>query len=311
MMSDTTNGMTQALSRPDMGFYNRYQRKIAPYAFVAPFFLLFTIFFIGPVIFGIYTSFTEWSGLGWPKWTGLKNYAFMLTIDDVFRQAFINSIYYVLGNQILVIPVGLFAAVALNSRLIRFKDFFRTVYFLPVLTTAVVVSIVFGLLYSKDYGLLNYIIRAFGFYPLDWVGDPNLAKVSVIIAIVWRQFGFTMVFFLAGLQSIPQEITEASMVDGANRTQVFWHITLPLLRPIILFVLITGTIGAFQIFEEPFLITNGGPENASISLAQYLYTQGFSYGRMSYASTIGVALFIIIFVLSFIQIRWLGALRDE
>lgn len=291
--------------------YDRYQRRLAPYIFISPFYILFVVFFVGPVLFGLYTSFTEWTGLGWPRWVGLRNYVFMLTVDDVFNQAFVNSVIYVVGNQLLVIPTGLVAALALNAAWLRFKDAFRVIYFIPVLTTGVVVSIVFTLLYSKDYGFLNFVIRVLGFPPVDWVGDPIAAKIAIIIVMIWRRFGFTMVFFLAGLQSIPHEIIEAAMVDGANRWQVFRYVTLPLLRPIILFVLITGIIGAFQTFEEPFLITQGGPSNATLSLAQYLYGQGFAFGRLSYAATVGVALFAIIFVLSFIQMRWFGALRDE
>lgn len=291
--------------------YDRYQRKLAPYVFIAPFFVLFIIFFLAPILFAIYSSFTQWSGFGWPTWTGLKNYQFMLTIDNVFSLAFINTCIYVIANQVLVIPAGLLAALAFDAAWLRFKDAFRMIYFLPVFTTGVVVAIVFGLIYARDYGFLNYAIRLVGLAPVDWIGDPFWAKVAIIIVMIWRRLGFVMIFFLAGLQAIPHYIVEAAMVDGANRLDIFRHVTLPLLRPIVLFVLITGIIASFQTFEEPFLITGGGPSNQTLSMAQYLYDKAFVDGSMGYASTIGMALFVIIVVFSYIQVQWLGAFREE
>jgi multiple sugar transport system permease protein len=295
----------------NLSFYDRHQRKLAPYLFVAPFFVLFVVFFVGPILFAVYASFTKWSGFGWPQWTGLTNYVFMLTLDTTFWKSLENTAVYVVANQVMVIPVALVAALALNAGWLRFKDAFRIIYFIPVFTTGVVVAIVFGLIYSKDYGFLNFAIRSVGFAPVDWVGDPTSAKIAIIVVMIWRRLGFVMIFFLAGLQAIPRYIVEAAMVDGADRWAIFRQVTLPLLRPIVLFVLITGIIGAFQTFEEPFLITGGGPSNETLSLAEYLYNRAFTDGSLGYASTVGMALFFIIFIFSYVQVQWLGAFRDE
>jgi multiple sugar transport system permease protein len=293
------------------GAYDRYQRRLAPYVFIAPFYILFVAFFLGPILFGLYTSFTEYTGIGAPRFTGLRNYTFMIFVDKSFQRAFVNTAYYVVAYVILVIPVGLLLALAMNNAWLRLKDVFRSVYFIPTWISGVVVAIIFGLLYGQDYGFLNFIVRSLGFEPVYWVTDPIVAKLSITFVMIWRGFGFVMVFFLAGLQAIPRELIEAAMVDGAGRWSGFRHVTLPLLKPMILFVLVTGIIGAWQIFEEPYLITSGGPAEATTSLAMYQYATGYARGRLGYASTIGVALFVIIFIFSYMWLRWFGATREE
>lgn len=289
-------------------WWSKYQKSITPYICISPFYIIFMIFFIIPVFFAFYLSFMSWSGIGQPKLVGISNYI------NIFRnQTFIlsvkNTIWYITASILLVLPLALFLAIILNNRFLKFKGFFRSLYFMPILTSTVAVAIVFRLLYDRDYGLFNIPLISLGKEPIDWLGSMELSKLAVIGLVTWRWTGYHMVFFLAGLQAIPQELYEAALVDGANKFQSFWYVTLPMLRPVITFELVTTLIGASQIFEEPFILTSGGPADSSLSLVGYLYRVGFEWLRFGYASSIGVILFVFIFVFSLLQIKYLGAFR--
>lgn len=284
--------------------------KIMPYLFIAPFYIIFICFFLGPALFAGFASFHNWHLLGEMKWIGLKNFQ-VLFKDQSFLLAVKNTLFYIASAILLQWPLSLILAVTLNQKFLRFKRFFSTVYFIPVLTSSVVVAIVFVMFLDKSYGLFNAPLIALGLPPINWLGSRELSKFSVLILIMWRYVGYNMVFFLATLQAIPQELYEAAWVDGANKLDTFWNITLPLLRPAIAYVMILGVIGGWQLFDEPFILTRGGPADSSMSVANYLYRVSITNLRMGYGSAIGIVLFIVVFVITLFQLRYFGVIGKE
>lgn len=286
------------------------QRKMAPYLFIAPFYILFVVFFLAPSLFALVISLYRWHGLGKPSWLGVKNYAELFG-DPVFHQAAWNTFIYAAADLLWVIPLALLLAVALNAERLRFKSMWRWTYFSPVVTSSIAIILVFGPLYNRDYGLFNAPLIALGYAPVAWLSSDFWVKPSIILLLTWRWTGGTMIYFLAGLQNVPRDMYEAAAVDGATKRQTFFYITIPMLRPVILFVAVFGLIGALQIFEEPYLLTGGGPSYHSISVAGYLYAKGVQQLEYGYASTVGVVLFVVIAILSAIQLRWLGIFRED
>jgi len=300
------------IARRSASVWEKYQRRLAPYAFISPFYIFFFIFMLGPLFFALYASFTNWMGLETPQLIGLKNYLNLFR-DETFRLTLVNNLWYSGASVFIVIPLALLLATLLNAGWLRWREFFRAVYFMPIVTSAVVVGIIFLLLYDYRYGLLNWALAWVGLPIPNWIGSREWIKPAVIGLIIWRWTGHHMIYFLAGLQSIPQELYEAAMVDGATRFQSFVRITIPLLRPVILFVVVITTIGSFQIFEEPYMLTGGGggPADAGLSIAMYLYRTGFAYMKLGFGSSVGFVLFAIIFALSLMQTRYFGLFREE
>jgi ABC-type sugar transport system permease subunit len=306
----TSIGRTAITSR--LSWWQRNQRRLAPYLFIAPFYVLFSIFFLGPVLFAFDLSLYDWNGIDPMRWLGLGNFADMLQ-DQTFLSALGNTATYGGFALFVIAPLALVLAVALNSGRVRGRAILRTVYFTPIVTSAVAIAIVFLTLYSTRAGLLNVALTSVGVPQIDWLGSPDWIKLAVVGLIAWRTTGFQSVYFLAGLQNIPQPVVEAAMVDGANRRQLFWHVTLPMLRPIIIFVAVITLIGSAQVFDEPYMLTrgSGGPLDSALSLANYLYRSGLQYVKLGYASAIGVAIFAIVFLLSSLQIRFFGVFRED
>jgi len=290
------------LIRNFTNWWNRRQQRVAPYIFILPFYILFMTFMIYPIGFGLFLSFHQWSGIGPMEYVGVGQY-FRLFTDETFLLSFFNTIWYMIASLVCNLTFSLILAVILNSQLVKFKGGFRAIYFLPIVTSTVAAAIMFTLLYDKDYGLLNVPLIALGKAPIDWLGSTDLSKLAVIGVIIWRWMGFNMVYFLAGLQTIPQELYEVAEIDGANRTKKFFYITVPLLRPIILLVSVLTLIGSSQIFEEPYILTTGGPADSSLSIAQYLYRVGMEYLNLGYAAAIGFFLFGMVFFFSWLQIK--------
>jgi ABC-type sugar transport system permease subunit len=286
------------------------QTKLAPYVFVAPFYILFGVFFLLPTLAALVVSLTKWNGIGEPTWLGLRNFQ-RLAEDPVFWQAVGNTVIYMFASLFIVVPLALVLAAALNVRSLRLISVWRSMFFTPVVTSTVAIALVFGMMYSKDYGLINGLLAQSGLPRIPWLNDGDWAKVSVIILLIWRWTGFTMVYFLSGMQSISEELYEAAMIDGADGVRQFTHITVPLLRPIILFVSIMVITGSLQIFEEPFMLTGGGPANATLSVAQYLYVYGISGLKYGVGSAVGLLLFIAIFSLSALQLRAFGVFQED
>jgi len=288
--------------------------KVAPYFFVSPFFILFAVFFLLPSLAALVLGFFRWSSLGTPEFFGLRNYE-RLFADPIFWKSVKNTIFYSGVSLFVIVPLGLLEALALNSPRLRFSTFWRAIYFAPIVTSAVAISLVFRHLYNSQYGLINQMLLALGGMPIDWLSDGSYVKIAVMGVVLWRWTGLISIYFLAGLQSIPEELHEAAAIDGANGLQRFFHITLPLLRPVTLFVSVIVLIGSLQIFDDPQVLFGtanpGGPANAGLSIVQYLYGRGIGQLLYGYASAVGLFLFFIIFSLSLFQFRVFRGFESE
>ena len=274
--------------------------KTAPYYFIAPAVFLFSLFTIYPFLRTITLSFFSYER-GQYLFTGLANYS-RLFGDEVFYQALSNTFIYLLIQVPLMSMLSLILAVAMNSRFIKWKSQFRVGYFLPSVTEMVAYSIIFSL-FLNDNGLLNYLLSVLGIDSVAWLVDPFWAKFSIMLALTWRWTGYNMVIMLAGLQGIPADLYEAAEIDGASKLKQFFYITVPQMKPLILFSMLMSTIGTINLFSEPFILTKGGPGNSTMSLGLYLYNQGFMNLNFGYASAISVVLLILTAVMSYIQVK--------
>jgi multiple sugar transport system permease protein len=279
----------------------------AGWAFVAPALTLIGLFFFLPVLAGLVLSFTDFDiyAIGQPdvaRFVGVRNYAQVLA-NPLFWQALWNTFYFVLVGGPLSVLASLVAALLVSSRLARFPGLFRSIYFMPVVTTLVAVAIVWRYLYHPQYGLLNWALGQAGLGPVDWLGDARTAMLAIILMAVWKNFGYNMLIFVAGLQSIPEELYEAAALDGASPWQRFLHVTLPGLAPTFLFVGIMTMLGNFQLFSEPYVMTQGGPLRATTTVVLLMYEEGFRWWRMGMAAAIAFVLFVIMLVGTLGQMR--------
>jgi multiple sugar transport system permease protein len=282
-------------------------RSRAAWLFLAPALTLITVFFFLPVVASLLLSVTDFdlyavADRSNARLVGFDNYARLMQ-TPLFWTALKNTLYFALVGGPLTVLVSLGAALLVNARLVRFQSFFRTIYFVPFVTTLVAVAIVWRYLYHPDYGLLNYALGVFGIDPIDWLGDPRWAMPAIILLTVWKNFGYNMLIFIAGLQSIPGELYEAANLDGAGGARRFWHITLPMLGPTLLFVGVVTMIGFFQLFAEPYVMTQGGPLKSTTSLVLFMYEEGFRWWRMGFAASIAFVLFVIILTATLVQLR--------
>lgn len=291
-----------------------WRRRMAPYLFISPFFIGYAIFFLYPVLWALYLSFFQQVGIGaTPKFVGLANYVNLFS-DPTFLRALFNTTYYAAGSIFLIVPLALLLAVILFMRYLHGREFFRLFFFSPNITSGVVVGIIFTLVFSAEYGLINnFILKPLGLPAVRWLQDPAWVMPAIIIVGIWRYTGINALYFMAGLQNISEEVREAAMIDGANRWQVFRYVTLPLLRPILVFVLTFAIIGSYNLFAEPSILVGaqGGPNNAGLFMTMYLYLTGFRFLKFGYASAIGYALAVIILVLTLIQLRVMGVFRED
>jgi multiple sugar transport system permease protein len=272
--------------------------------FLLPNLLGFLIFTARAVIEAFRLSFYRADLLTPEVWIGLDNYRRLLFTDDLFRKILFNTVYYTLGSVPLAIVAGLLLAVLVNAPL-RGMTLFRTAFFMPVVSSVVAIALLWQWLYNSDFGIINEALRALGVRnPPVWLSDPRWAMPALIFMSVWRQAGYNMVIFLAGLQGIPQHLYEAAEIDGANRWQRFWRITLPMLSPTTFFVLVISVIGSFQVFDQALILTNGGPADATHTVVMYIYNQGFQFFKMGYAAAVAWILFMLIFVLTLAQWRY-------
>jgi multiple sugar transport system permease protein len=283
------------------------RRTRAAWFFLAPAMLFLLVFFALPVIAGLLLSLTDFDiyAIGSPgvaRFVGLKNYVWLLH-NPTFWAAFGNTLKFVLIGGPLSIAVSLGAAMLLNAKAVRLRGFFRTVYFAPVVTTLVSVAIVWRYLYHPKYGLLNFLLGLVGIQPIDWLGDPHWAMPAIILLAVWKNFGYNMLIFLAGLQTIPENLYEAAAIDGARAWRRFLHITVPGLAPTFLFVSLTTMIGFFQLFAEPYVMTQGGPLGATRSLVLFMYEEGFRWWRIGLAASVAGVLLVITLFGALLQLR--------
>ena len=329
MATRTSRRAESTQLRVDRGMrWHRIQRRYAPYIFISPFFILFAIFGVFPTLFSIYLSFQQWNpiqGLGAMEFVGFENYTWLFG-DPWFWKAMWNTLWLAvisgLPQHLIAIPL----AFALVMGVSRFRHLLTAAYFLPFITSTVAVAIVFQTILGTQFGILNYVIGFFADWPvtgwlfsgirealpIDWLRRAQYIKPSIAILVVWKYFGFNVVLYTAGLSTIPREYYQAAAVDGANLLQRFWHITLPLLRPMIFFAVTLTIIGNLQMFDEPFVLTNlsgnrtGGPDEAGLTVAMYLYRTGFEWVDMGTAAAMSWVLFIVIGAATFIHFRFLG-----
>lgn len=284
-----------------MSLSYRQQEKTWGYIFVLPAMLGFFLFMAYPMVEGIRLSLLEWSGLGPSKWIGLANYL-KLFQDRHFHKAVWNTAYYTLGILLIGVPLALILAIALNQKL-RGRNFYRMAYYLPVISMMVAVSMLWKWLLSTNHGLVNYFLSFVGIPRINWLLDPKCAMPGLILMSIWKGTGFNMVVFLAGLQGISSTYYEAADIDGATWWHKFRHITLPLLSPTTFFVIITTTIHSFQIFQQAYILTEGGPQGATTTIVYYVYKNAFEWFKMGYACSQASLLFVVLIVVTLIQLK--------
>jgi multiple sugar transport system permease protein len=273
---------------------------------VLPALVVIAVFFFLPVLAGFALSFTDFdiyalADIGNLRFIGVANYVELLQ-TPLFWQALGNTLYFVGVGVPLSIAVSLGMALLLNSRLARFKPFFRVALFAPVVTTLVAVAIVWRYLLHTRTGLLNYGLGGLGLGPIDWLGDPSWAMPAIILFAVWKNFGYNMIIFVAGLQSIPEELYEAARIDGASSWQQFRYVTLPSLAPVVLLVSVLTMAGYFQLFAEPYVMTQGGPLQSTVSVLYFMYEEGFKWWNLGFASAIAFILFVLMFAVTMLQL---------
>jgi multiple sugar transport system permease protein len=283
------------------------EANTAAWFFLTPALVLIGVFFFLPVGASLLLSVTDFDiyGVANPsdtRFVGLSNYQHLLSNKD-FWNALKNTLYFAFVGGPLTIAVALGAALLLNSKLVRFKGLFRTIYFTPFVTTLVAVAIVWKYLYHTQYGLFNFVLGKFGISPIDWLGDPHWAMPAIILMAVWKSFGYNMLIFIAGLQAIPEELYDAAEIDGASSSRQFFSITLPMLTPTLVFVSVVTMIGYFQLFSEPYVMTQGGPLRSTTSVVLLMYEEGFRWWRMGNAAAVAFVLFIVILLATLLQFR--------
>ncbi|MFC4139649.1 MULTISPECIES: carbohydrate ABC transporter permease [unclassified Microbacterium] len=272
-----------------------------PYVLLLPTIALFAAFTVFPYLSALWQSFTT-NVDGETAFAGLANYT-RLFQDPLFYQALWNTFVMLIVQVPIMLVLAILLAVAFNSVLLKFRALWRTLYFVPIVMGLVAYGILFSALFNSEDGFVNQLLGYVGIGPVPWLTDPFWAKISIVIAMTWHYTGQSAIIYLAQLQAIPTELYEAASVDGANGRKQFWHVTIPGLRPAIILTVILSTIGTLQLFDEPFVITNGGPLNSTLTVGMYLYQNGFQYFDFGYASAIGYVLTLIIGVISLIQFR--------
>ena len=287
---------------------NKGQRRISAigWMFISVTIVTFLVFILYPVINSFFLSFHSVKGIV-QKFNGFNNYKRMFQ-DVLFYKALGNTFIYLIIQVPIMLTLGMFLATLLNSKKLRFKTFFRTAIFLPCVTSLVAYSVLFKMIFAPN-GIINHLLTSLKIIgaPIEWLSDPTLAKVVIILALLWRWTGYNMIFYLAALQNVPAETYEAAEIDGASNFQQFFHITIPQLKPIILFTTIMSTIGTLQIFDEPMNLTRGGPGNATLSISQYIYNQSFVFApNFGYAATLSYVVVFIVAILAIIQIKMAG-----
>ncbi|TCP29451.1 carbohydrate ABC transporter membrane protein 1 (CUT1 family) [Scopulibacillus darangshiensis] len=291
--------MKTALDRSRFGFY-----------FVTPFFIIFLIFGLAPILYSLYLSFTSWDGFTDPVFVGFANYKRLLG-DTLFFKSILNTMIIWIFSIVPQLILALVLAIILNEKFLRGKNFFRAVYYFPNIVTPVTLGVLFSLMFDWQTGSVNHLLVSLGIIdqPIYWLNSPWLSRIIVATVIMWQYFGFNMLVFIAGLQSIPQELYEAAEVDGANRLQVIFKIMLPLLRPVLLFTMITSIIGGLQLFDAPLMIGDG-PENSTMTMVMYLYETAFKNFNYGYSAAIAYAIFIIILIFSIVSLKSQARKKD-
>jgi multiple sugar transport system permease protein len=276
--------------------------------FLAPALVVLVVFFFIPVFAGFALSVTDFDLYSIGDIHNLRFVAFHNYVEiirnPVFWTAFFNTLYFSVIGGPLTVAASLAAALLVNAKAARWKAVFRTIYFAPVVTTLVAVALVFRFLYNPRSGVINLMLVRIGLPAVDWLGDPRFAMPAIVLFAVWKNFGYNMIIFIAGLQNVPEELYEAARIDGAGAWRQFRHVTLPMLGPTFLFVGIVTAIGYLQLFAEPYVMTRGGPVNKTLSAVMLMYEEGFRWWRMGYAAAIAFMLFLVIGAATLLQMRF-------
>lgn len=277
--------------------------KLAPYLFLAPALALFMAFTVYPIVASVILSFQTLEA-GNYIFVGFDNYIRLIK-DTIFHKALFNTLIILVVQVPIMLFLALVLANALNSQLLKLRGIFRVGFFMPAVTSLVAYSILFSIM-LQDTGIINQFLSNLGIGPINWLADSFWAKVSIMLAMTWRWTGYNMVIYLAAMQNIPSEMYEAASLDGASKIKQFLHITVPQLKPIILFTAIISTISTLQLFDEPYNLTNGGPSDATMTLGLYIYNNGFQYFDFGYASAIAYVVVILVAILSYFQLKVTG-----
>jgi len=294
-----TQDVKKRMSRRTLG------ARLSPYLWVLPALLLYLVFKLVPLIGGVGLSLLRWDGIAEPVFVGLQNFERMFD-DEALLPALLHNVQYALGTVAGKMALALLLALLINQSL-RGRGIYRTALFMPVVMSFVVVGILWAWLYNNQFGLINNLLRAVGFTTTpDWLGNPRIAMWSLIIVDIWKWYGFHMVIFLAGLQTIPAELYDAALVDGAGRWKQFLNVTLPLLRPVIIVNVTLSLMGALNVFDIPYIMTEGGPANSTNVLALHIYIQSFKFYRLGYGAALSYALFVFVSVIALLQIRFMA-----
>jgi multiple sugar transport system permease protein len=283
------------------------RKSLAGYAFIAPAMIFLLVFALGPFLFTIWVSLHQWNMLtpvADMPFRGLDNYRYLLFDDPLFRETFRNTVYFAIANVSISVVLALGVALLLNGP-IHFRPFWRAAFFIPYVTVPVAVAIVWRARLNSRYGMINTLLDMVGIAQQPFLDSVSQALPTVIGVAIWQGIGYYMIIFLAGLQAIPSDLYEAARIDGASTWRLFWSITLPLLRPTLLFVVVVNTLSSLQVFDLPFILTEGGPVNSTNTLVLYMYDTAFRFLRMERATSMAVMLFLVIFVITLIQLRLL------
>lgn len=278
---------------------------LAAFLFLSPTLILFSTFILFPVLFSFYLSFHQWNMFSAEMtYIGVGNYS-QLILSPEFWNVFKNTLIYTIGTVPLNMALALAIAYLLNKKLVG-KKLLRTAFFTPVIISWIAAAVIWRWLFEPNYGLVNHVLGWFGISSVNWLNDPNMAMIAIIIVGVWKTFGFNMVLFSAGLQSIPDHYYEAAEIDGAGKLSQFWNITIPLLSPTTFFIVIMSVIGSFQVFDVVYVLTSGGPLGSTKVMIFYIYEQAFQFFNMGYASALAYVLFAVIFIFTLIQVKFLS-----
>ncbi|MEW9502790.1 carbohydrate ABC transporter permease [Jeotgalibacillus marinus] len=281
---------------PKRRWTEKRKESLAGYIFVSPFFILFAIFGLFPMLFSFYLGFQKWNGLGEMEYVGFQNFVFVMK-DPVFWKALSNTIIIGVLGTVPQLIVGIFLAFALNSALVKFQSAFRAAFFLPYVTSTVAVAIIFGVIFSnQDFGLANVFINAIGLDGVNWQTNEWGVKIAIAVMVFWRWLGYNTIIYLAGMQGIPNDLYEAATIDGATVWQKIRFITIPMLKPIIIFTVFLSTIGSLQLFTEPLVFLGGSMREEGITVVLYLWREAFSNMAFGTASASAIILFFIIII---------------
>ncbi|MHB1294166.1 MAG: carbohydrate ABC transporter permease [Anaerolineae bacterium] len=300
-MTETAAGVR--VRRSSAGWWQRltWSESFWAFWFILPSMIGLALVIIS-VVYGFGISFTNWDILSPPRWRALGNYQELLFDDKLFWKTMANTAYYAIGVVPLGTMLALLAAVIMNQGL-KGQTIFRSVYFLPTVSSGIAIALLWQWLYNTNFGLINWMLMSIGLPKISWLGDRRVAMIAVIIMSIWRGLGYNMVLFLAGLQGIEKDYFEAATIDGASRWQSFRHITFPLISPTTFFIVVLSIIGSFQVFEATYIMTGGGPFYSTYTIVLYIFEKGFRFFQMGYASALAYLLFLVIMLLTVFQLR--------